>query len=206
MLTTCVRLYIMVKINFITAKAPQWEGFWRIRGREVHTMLKLVKLEETYMPQMADMMDEWSASGERIVPYVLTKADYHRYQDYVESLEVTSEGNGLVPDSTYFCLDDDRDMFLGAVNIRHKLNEKLLLNGGHIGDGIRPSERGKGYGTKMIAMALEKCRELGIDRVLMVCDRNNAASARTIVKNGGVMENEIEVDGVMEQRYWIDTR
>ena len=169
MLTTCVRLYIMVKINFITAKAPQWEGFWRIRGREVHTMLKLVKLEETYMPQMADMMGEWS-------------------------------------DSTYFCLDDDRDMFLGAVNIRHKLNEKLLLNGGHIGDGIRPSERGKGYGTKMIAMALEKCRELGIDRVLMVCDRNNAASARTIVKNGGVMENEIEVDGVMEQRYWIDIR
>ena len=47
-------------------------------------MLKLVKLEETYMPQMADMMDEWSASGERIVPYLLTKADYHRYQDYVE--------------------------------------------------------------------------------------------------------------------------
>ena len=97
-------------------------------------------------------------------------------------------------------------MFLGAVNIRHKLNEKLLLNGGHIGDGIRPSERGKGYGTRMIALALEKCRELGIDRVLMVCDRNNAASARTIVKNGGVMENEIEVDGVVEQRYWIDIR
>ena len=58
----------------------------------------------------------------------------------------------------------------------------------------------------MIALALEKCRELGIDRVLMVCDRNNAASARTIVKNGGVMENEIEVDGVVEQRYWIDIR
>ena len=92
------------------------------------------------------------------------------------------------------------------MNIRHKLNEKLLLNGGHIGDGIRPSERGKGYGTRMIALALEKCRELGIDRVLMVCDRNNAASARTIVKNGGVMENEIEVDGVVEQRYWIDIR
>ncbi len=169
-------------------------------------MLKLVKLEEAYMPQLADMMDEWTAADEKIIPYVITKADYHKFHDYVDSLEVTEERDGLVPDSTYFCLDDERNIFVGAINIRHRLNERLLLNGGHIGDGIRPSERGKGYATQMIALALEKCRELGIDRVLMVCARTNPASARTIIKNGGILENEIEVDGVMEQRYWIDIK
>lgn len=176
----------------------------QMRERIYCSMLKLVKLEEAYMPQLSDMMDEWTASGEKIVPYVITKADYHNFYDYVNSLEITVERDGLVPDSTYFCLDDERNIFVGAVNIRHKLNDKLLLNGGHIGDGIRPSERCKGFATDMIALALEKCRELGLKRVLMVCAQSNPASARTIIKNGGILENEIEVDGVTEQRYWID--
>ena len=90
------------------------------------------------------------------------------------------------------------------MNIRHRLNDSLLLSGGHIGDGIRPSERGKGFGTKMIALALEECSRLGIKRVLMCCNRDNTASARTIVKNGGVLENEILEDGVPVQRYWIE--
>lgn len=110
----------------------------------------------------------------------------------------------LVPDSTYFCLDEERNIFVGAVNIRHYLNESLLFDGGHIGDGVRPSERGKGIGTKMIALALEKCGEMGIDKVLMVCNKSNIASAKTIINNGGVLENEITVNSVIEQRYWIE--
>ena len=93
---------------------------------------------------------------------------------------------------------------MGAVNIRHWLNERLLLDGGHIGDGVRPSQRRKGVATRMIALALEECRKLGIDRVLMVCHKDNIGSAKSIRNNGGVLENEITVDGVVEQRYWID--
>ena len=93
---------------------------------------------------------------------------------------------------------------VGAVNIRHYLNESLLLNGGHIGDGVRPSERRKGIATKMIALALDECKKLGIERVLMVCDKENVGSAKSIQKNGGILENEIEVDGVVEHRYWIE--
>ena len=92
---------------------------------------------------------------------------------------------------------------VGAVNIRHRLNDRLLLDGGHIGDGVRPSERGRGVATAMIGLALEECRRLGIRRVLMVCDKDNIASARSIIKNGGVLENEVVVDGETVQRYWI---
>ena len=56
----------------------------------------------------------------------------------------------------------------------------------------------------MIALALEECRRLGIGRVLMTCDKRNIASARTIQKNGGVLENEVDNDGEIVQRYWID--
>ena len=158
-------------------------------------MLKLVKLENKYQNQLIDMMEEWNKTGEKIVPYAIRKTDYH--------LEVKNDKEGLVPDSTFFCLDTDRNIFVGAVNIRHYLNDALLLNGGHIGDGVRPSERRKGYATEMIKLALEECKKLGLDKVLMVCDKDNIGSARSIKKNGGVLENEVLVDGVLEQRYWI---
>ena len=89
------------------------------------------------------------------------------------------------------------------MNIRHRLNAGLLRSGGHIGDGIRPSERGKGLGTSMIALALEECDKLGIKDVLMCCDDDNIASARTIEKNGGVLENKVTDDDGTVRRYWI---
>ena len=166
--------------------------------------LKLVKLSAEYRTQLADMLGEWYGSGEKIIPYAIRRLDYHDFDRYQAELEV-KEGNeeGLVPDSTFFCLDEERNIFVGAVNIRHYLNESLLLNGGHIGDGVRPSERRKGVATRMIAMALEECKKLGIREVLMVCDKENTGSAKSILNNGGVLENEVEVDGTVEQRYWI---
>ena len=168
--------------------------------------LKLVKGALEYKRQIVDMLDEWHATGEKIVPYAIRRVDYRDFENYLSSLEVTDESSGLVPDSTFFCLDIDRDIMVGAVNIRHYLNEGLLLNGGHIGDGVRPSERRKGIATQMIRLALEECKKLGIDRVLMVCDKDNIGSAKSIINNGGVMENEITVEGILEQRYWIESK
>lgn len=165
--------------------------------------LKLVKASETYRQQIIDMMDEWTNSGEKIVPYAIRVMDHHDFERYCSAIEIKEPHNGLVPGSTFFCLDEERNIMVGAVNIRHYLNEALLLNGGHIGDGVRPSERRKGIATAMIALALQECKKLGIKKVLMVCDKENIASAKSIIKNGGVLENEIEVDGTIEQRYWI---
>lgn len=149
-------------------------------------------------------MDEWNASGEKIIPYAIRRLDYNDFEYYCDNLEVKDTSKGLVPDSTFFCLDEERNIVVGAVNIRHYLNDALLLNGGHIGDGVRPSERRKGIATKMISLALDECRKLGIQKVLMVCDKENIGSAKSIKNNGGVLENEIVVDGVVEQRYWIE--
>lgn len=165
--------------------------------------LRLVKAAGEYQPLITEMLDEWADAGEKIVPYAVRAADWHDFDAYLASMDGGEKGPMGIPDSTFFCLDEARNVMVGAVNIRHRLNERLLLCGGHIGDGIRPSERRKGFGTRMVALALAECRKLGLSRVLMVCDKENVASARTIEKNGGVLENEVMVDGCLEQRWWI---
>lgn len=171
--------------------------------------LKLIKLTKAYEKQLGEMIDEWRADQElnhtNHSPWSIFKNDYHDFEYYLEHLEIKEAEEKLVTDSVFFLLDEDRDRLLGAVNIRHYLNDYLLREGGHIGDGIRPSERRKGYATEMVRLALIECKKLGIDRVLMVCDKENTGSAKSILKNGGVLENEfVDEDGNVEQRYWID--
>ncbi len=168
--------------------------------------LKLIKPSAKYKKQICDMLDEWYSTGEKIIPYSIRRLDYHDFENYCANMEIKDTRGGLVPDSTFFCLDTDRNIMVGAVNIRHFLNESLLLNGGHIGDGVVPSERRKGVATAMIGLALKECKKLGIEKVLMVCDKNNIGSAKSIINNGGILENEIFVNGVTEQRYWIDNK
>ena len=170
--------------------------------------IKLIKLTERYKDQLIDMIDEWKKDQEENhtdrSPWAIFKNDCRNFEYYLEHLEHKSVEGIRVPDSVFFLLDEDRDRLIGAVNIRHYLNEALRKSGGHIGDGIRPSERGKGYGTEIVRLALEECRKLGIRKVLMTYDKDNTASARTILKNGGVLENEfVNEEGRTEQRYWI---
>ncbi len=170
--------------------------------------LKLIKLTKAYEKQLGEMIDEWKADQEKNhtnrSPGSIFKNDYHDFDFYLAYLELKEPEDGKVPDSTFFLLDEDRDRLLGAVNIRHYLNDYLLREGGHIGDGIRPTERRKGYATEMIRLALEECRKLGIERVLMVCRKDNVGSAKSILRNGGVLENEfMDSEGFVEQRYWI---
>jgi len=173
--------------------------------------IELVKLTKEYKNQLTDMLTEWKDYIERnntnSSPYAIFKNDFHDFDFYLDNLEIKEETKeGRVPDTVLFCLDKDRNIFVGAVDIRHYLNEGLLQTGGHIGDGIRPSERRKGYATAMIALALEECKKLGIYKVLMCCDKDNIGSAKSIINNGGVLENEVIEDDHLEQRYWINLK
>ena len=97
---------------------------------------------------------------------------------------------------------------VGVIQIRHRFNDFLEKYAGHIGYSVCPSERRKGYATRMLALAVPKCRELGIDRILVTCVRENEASRRTILRNGGVYESTVfePVKGVYIERYWVDAK
>lgn len=158
-------------------------------------------LEVSYM----DYIGEWEKSGERIVPSG-SRRDGKSFEQLIRLWTDQKTDHmyekGFVPATLYFLIDENRKIY-GALQIRHELNDFLLDHGGHIGYGIRPSERRKGLATKMLALSLEKARALGIGRVLITCDKNNLASAKTIMNNGGILENEVVHQDRTTQRYWI---
>jgi predicted acetyltransferase len=80
----------------------------------------------------------------------------------------------------------------------------LRINGGHIGLSIRPTERGKHYGTEALHLGILFLRLKGVKDILILCENNNIASANVIIKNGGELEREdIKNDGKLTQYYWI---
>jgi predicted acetyltransferase len=165
----------------------------------------LVKATLDMEEQFLDFASDWEAHHEAIVPYSarLLNMNYHEWLENTASIENRDTcPSHWVPAHTYFLADENKRI-IGAVNIRHYLNGFLLQYGGHIGYGVRPSERKKGYASLMLSMTLPIAKGLGLDKVLVCCDKNNTGSARTIIKNGGVLENEVIEDGEITQRYWI---
>ncbi|AJG93103.1 GNAT family acetyltransferase [Bacillus anthracis] len=160
-------------------------------------------LQDEYL----DFYNEWKDSGETMIPWVISK-DPSNFPAMVQELLDAHNGVNLpqswVPDSTYWLVTDN-NRIVGAVNIRHSLTEHLFNAGGHIGYGIRPSERRKGYATKLLELSLEKTKKLNITRALVVCDEVNTASEKTILHNGGVRDDDfIEADGNVVRRFWIE--
>lgn len=167
--------------------------------------ISLVRPDVAFKDEYLSFYQEWVDSGEDMVPWVIRK-DPTDFEAMVRFLLENENGDNLpeawVPSSTYWLTVDN--IVVGAVNIRHRLTEKLLHSGGHIGYGIRPRERRKGYAAHLLALALQEARVLGIDKVLVVCDEGNIASAKTILKNGGNPETDfVEEDGNVIKRFWI---
>ena len=111
---------------------------------------------------------------------------------------------GLVPSSTYLGVREKDNYIVGMIDIRHYLNEYLTQVGGHIGYGVRKTERNKGYAKQMLKLALEKCKELKIKRVLITCDEDNIASEKVILSANAKLEDIRNIDGENKKRFWID--
>ena len=111
---------------------------------------------------------------------------------------------GLVPSSTYLAVREKDNYIVGMIDIRHYLNEYLTQAGGHIGYGVRKTERNKGYAKQMLKLALEKCKELKIKKVLITCDEDNIASEKVILSANAKLEDIRNVDGENKKRFWID--
>jgi predicted acetyltransferase len=103
---------------------------------------------------------------------------------------------------TYRWIVED-DLVLGGIAMRHELND-FNRHLGHIGYGIRPSARRRGLATWAMGEMLCGARRLGLNRVLLVCESDNVASAATIERHGGVLDNEHWPEGDGLRRYWID--
>lgn len=107
--------------------------------------------------------------------------------------------------SSFLAVDVDGQL-VGRASIRFTLNDFLATRGGHIGYGIIPAFRRRGYATEVLRQSVEIARRDGIDRVLVTCDDYNVGSATVIERCGGVLESvTTDADGVVFRRYWIET-
>jgi predicted acetyltransferase len=138
--------------------------------------------------------------------FALDYAPGMAWGDYLDLLETRRRGRGLPADrvpATFLVADVDGRM-VGRVSVRHRLNDWLLHEGGHIGYAVVPGERRKGYATDILRHGLAVARAAGVSDVLVCCDEGNVASSTVIVRGGGRLESTVVgSSGRRVERYWI---
>lgn len=169
---------------------------------EIELLLPSKNLETKALEYKREHFDnqEYELHGSSL----LDKTD--SYDDWLlknNSNEKKIEPDGVVS-TTFFAIRKCDSKIVGMVNIRHTLNDYLSFYGGNIGYGVRPSERNKGYATQTLKLALKYCKQLGLEKVMLACYKDNEASRKTIINCGGVLEKEfIYTDGKIIQKFWI---
>lgn len=128
------------------------------------------------------------------------------YDEWLEYLDKVIHNmiHNRVPSYIYFAIRKNDLKIVGIINVRCYIKKQLLINGGHIGYSVAPSERNKGYSKTILKLGLEKARELGIFKVLMVCRDDNIISEKTIKSCGGKFSKSIEFNNKLYKHYYID--
>jgi predicted acetyltransferase len=133
-----------------------------------------------------------------------------RYSNFDEWLERVAKSQNSetshfkVPATTYFSVRKEDKKIVGSIVLRHCLTKELEEHGGHIGYGVRPSERKKGYGKQQLLLVLDIAKQMNIPKVMVSCNKANIPSAKTAVSCGGVLVRECVHEGVEQQIFWID--
>ena len=167
----------------------------------------LVKPDLSYSDEIIKYKEESLKEN----PLINGSAGLNRFssiEDWLEELKKRSSEatvpEGLVPSSTYLGVREKDNYIVGMIDIRHYLNDFLKQFGGNIGYSVRKNERNKGYAKQMLKLALEKCKDLKMKKVLITCDEDNIASEKVILSAGAKFEDIRNVDGENKKRFWID--
>ncbi len=129
------------------------------------------------------------------------------FQTYLSrNLEIQRGINlGHMVQASFFLVRNTRDELVGRVSIRHRLNSHLLSFGGHIGYAVLPNFRKNGYATQILKRALIFLKNNTIEtKALLTCNSLNQASIKTILKNNGVLEDQVQHETRLTNRYWIE--
>jgi len=169
--------------------------------------LILVKPDETYMEEIRKYRQEWVDNDDHSHGdgglYTQTDIAAWLVNCRLYECEETKPNPAHVTCEQFMLVHKGEKRVLGMIAFRHYLNKHIAEHGGHIGYGVRPSERRKGYAKTMLTLCLEKARELGLDKVLITCDTDNKGSRKTVLACGGQFERLAQTGDEVNERYWI---
>ena len=171
---------------------------------------QLIHLEQRHSAPLDAFMAEFSAKGEEAYGFAVRDVLGASYtsDEAIRLLDALHRGErlpqGWVPSTTWGW--EHEGALQGLINLRHRLTPALENFGGHIGYSVAPSFRRRGIATAMLAAVLEVCRQRHMERILITCDAENIASARTIERQGGRLEREAWHEGTqrVQRWYWIE--
>lgn len=172
--------------------------------------LRLVRATLEHVEELRKFKEELQAAGDADCFAGCSRLEH--YEDMTEWVKMVWRQEqetepGKVPSHVYLAIRQSDGRLVGIIDLRHHIDHPILgLWGGHMGYSVRPGERGKGYAKEMLRLNLENCRQLGLNKVMVTCSRDNPASERTIQGCGGVLEKEVLVDGEWIKRYWITVK
>ena len=167
----------------------------------------LIKPDLSYADEIIKYKEE-ALFEKAIINSSINLEKFSSVEGWLKELKMKSSEDtvpkGLVPSSTYLGIREKDNYIVGMINIRHYLNEYLTQVGGNIGYSVRKTERNKGYAKQMLKLALEKCKELKIKKVLITCDEDNIASEKVILSANAKFEDIRCIDGENKKRFWIE--
>lgn len=169
--------------------------------------LILIRPSKVLEREIMEYRQEYFDFGESQVNGSCGLAYYDNFDEWLNlvlSIEKDKLRNG-VHTSTFFSVRKKDNKIIGSIKLHHFLTPDLE-NGGHIAYGIRPSERKKGYGKQQLMLILAFARKMKIPKVMIVCDKDNIASAKTAISCNGILINDVIYKGVEQQHYSIELK
>lgn len=108
----------------------------------------------------------------------------------------------------FWLMKDNKAIGLVIIKNNIEVDEMWREYGGNISYTIAPDYRRKGYGTKSLNLALQKCVDLGINKVLITCLDSNIASRKIIESNHGILKDTYvdKFNGELSRRYLINVQ
>ena len=166
-------------------------------------MLDFILPTQEHKDDVIKFYDAFAATNSSCIGY----NGYKNYDKWLEGMQNRKNGINLPPgyvrENFYLCYEGSK--LIGVFSLKFELTEFLRNFGGHVGYAVLPSERNRGLATQILSQGFEIAKKFNFTQILAICDEDNYASAKVIVKNGGAFENKLfdEDEKVFVNRYWI---